>query len=298
MQSNGPVFIVGCSRSGTTLVQSLVATSDRFYAFPEAGLLFRVAGDLDLRRFGRGWVHGKELRHQRIQGRLNKLGITPGFDWKEGVDALPAVLQEKIREHGLGREYSIRRICHRFACMLEEAARGRRWIEKTPQNIFVLDYLDRYFKNATFIHIVRSHTENIASLVDAASKYRNFSNRFGGPDGLDKAIAYYNKALAVSISRRYSKRHLILRYESLTADVDVYLRKLESFLSIPGHSLSPVYDISKIATSLEVWKQGDRRVSRAPDKARSIFNEAQLERVQEHALDPDRWFAPDDGTSV
>lgn len=289
MHANRPLFVVGCSRSGTTLVQSLLATSDRLLALPETNRLYAVADDLDRRRFGHVGGVRRVLR-DRLRGLYNRAGLTRKFDWSKNVDKLPQALGDEVRRRALGRERSIARIYTQFGEMLDAVAGDRRWVEKSPQNIFVLDLIERHFAQPQFVHIVRSPLDNIASLVDAARKYSTFGERFGGANGLVKAVRYYNRALSCSVARRGADGHLILRYEALAADVDRHLRRLEAFLGLPADSLHPVYDTTDIVKDHEVWKRNSRAIRPASSKAHEVFTAEQIAYVERHALDPDRWF--------
>ena len=46
------LFVVGCSRSGTTIVQRLLAGHKDLISFPETAFFQRLAGDSELRMFG------------------------------------------------------------------------------------------------------------------------------------------------------------------------------------------------------------------------------------------------------
>lgn len=289
MHAKRPIFVLGCSRSGTTLVQSLLASSERLFALSETNRLYTVADDLDYRRFGRASSYRRIMRAP-VRGLYNRAGFTRKFDWSRHTETLPESLADEVRRRGLGSEKRIARIYAQFDDMLSRIAGDRRWVEKSPQNIFVLDHIGRHFPNAQFVHIVRSPHSNIASLVDAARKYEAFSSRFGGADGLNRAVHYYNNALLRSVACRGARRHLVLRYEALADDVDRHLRELEVFLDLPPESLRAVYDTTAIVKEHEVWKHNSSEIRPAPSKAGEVFTAEQIDYIDRYALNPDRWF--------
>lgn len=290
MNDHAPVFVVGCSRSGTTLLQSIIATNSDFFAFPEASVLFRVADDLTLRRYGPSLIAPSSVRRMRAKAWLNRIGLTRGFDWRSHLHKMPELFSHAVASRDLSREYRIKTVFRQFREIVERGAGSRRWIEKSPNNIYVLDYLERYFKDAKFVHIVRSQYANIASIIDAAGKYESFRTRFAGEFGLERAVAYYNSALRCSAMRRRSSRHFIVRYEELVNHTDVHLRRLEQFLSAPQYSFQAIYDVSNIAHDTEVWKNHGRQIGAATDKSREVFTPAQHDFIKHHALNPDNWF--------
>ena len=69
------VFIVGCSRGGTTLLQSIIAKQSAFVAFPESNILYQPLGDIDYRRYGS--LIGRRAIPRQIMWRIvNRIGFT------------------------------------------------------------------------------------------------------------------------------------------------------------------------------------------------------------------------------
>ena len=63
--SQKPVFVVGSPRSGTTLLQSLLATHSQIASFPESELFLHIGPETPIRRiFG--------LASRRVRSRLKK----------------------------------------------------------------------------------------------------------------------------------------------------------------------------------------------------------------------------------
>ena len=117
-----PVLVIGCPRSGTTLlVQALRAS--------------RELGSVQ----SEGHILWDEFRRPRDHG------------WDS--DARSA---DQIGERE--RAY--------VNCAIRLLVRGRRFVDKTPENCLRVGYLDALFPDATFVFLHRSAAENVSSLME------------------------------------------------------------------------------------------------------------------------------------
>ena len=285
MASKHPIFIVGCPRSGTTLLQSLLATSPELYSQPETNVLYRIAEDFNYRCYGRA-IGRRNIPHMLWLGARNRLGITRGFTWRDYLQYLPAEFAAEVERRGMGHEHSIGRIYRQFDSVMNTLADGGRWVEKTPHNLMVLDYIERFFKQPRFIHIVRQPLDNIASIMDAARQHAHFKDRFSGEKALPRTVAYYNSAIDITRSRQTRSDHLVIHYERLTDEVPRHLRLIETFLALEPESLQAVYDTSRIAKDEEVWKKKPKEIVRAKSKAEAVFSTEQVRYIEAHASVP------------
>jgi hypothetical protein len=118
-----PILVVGCPRSGTSvLLQALLTSSDLRSVQSEGHILW------------------DEFHHPRDRG------------WDS--DALGARDVSK-------RE---RRYVHRAIRLV---VRGKRFVDKTPENCLRIPYLDALFPDATFVFLRRRGADNVSSLMDA-----------------------------------------------------------------------------------------------------------------------------------
>src|SRR5690625_983023 len=243
-KSSSPVFVVGCSRSGTTLVQSIIANHPDFTAFPETNLLYWVLNDLDYLRFGK--LIGRRRIPASLLGRIvNNCGATINFSWSDLQRFLGTQAVSWSPREARTRVQSIRGIFLQFLELMEECASEKRWIEKSPQNIFCLRFIIKYFPDAHIVHIVRNAPDNVASLIDGGRKHADFSGRFGGPMGLHKAIHYYNASIGISAGYQYHPRNVVIRYEDLLSNPREALRGVEILLAIEFTSEMVAYNRSE-----------------------------------------------------
>ncbi|MFC0864827.1 sulfotransferase [Sphaerimonospora cavernae] len=210
MQSDRPIFVVGCPRSGTTMLQLMLHSHPRVAVPPETRFLVpayfsrRAYGDMrlaDNRRRLATWI---------AEGRNTKFREL-GLDAGEFVHA--AML-------GPGSFGSV--IGMVFKCYAERFGKPR-WGDKRPSYYRHVEMLMRMFPDAQFIHLIRDGRDCIASLKEMP---------WYKPDTFHAAA---NWAEAIDFGRRHARKlpedsFYQLRYEDLTADPETELAKLCAFI--------------------------------------------------------------------
>lgn len=142
-----PVFVVGCPRSGTTLVRLIVDSHPSLAIPPETRFLVPVAGDAR----SSDWT-GREAAARLI--------AQPGFA-RLGLAA-------ELYEHAVAElrppdtASAIRLLFSLYATVNNKA----RWGEKTPIQVFYLPMLSSLFPDAQFLHVIRDGREVAASLAE------------------------------------------------------------------------------------------------------------------------------------
>lgn len=127
MTTPAPIFVVGCHRSGTTLLRLLLDSHSNISCGPETGFL------TDFARITRDpmWPH------------LQQYGFPKEY-WHRKVAELFDSFQ---------RDYA--------------RARGKvRWAEKTPNYALHLDYINELFPTCQVVHIIRDGRDVVASHLD------------------------------------------------------------------------------------------------------------------------------------
>lgn len=283
------IFVLGCSRGGTTVVQSVLAQSPDLVSFPESNLLYNLLRDHDYRRFG-SYMGRRDLPYFMLVGLVHRLG----FSLEEPAPHFQKFLAEVQREdlsHLIpqGRR-SLDSICRAFENILTEMAGGKRWVEKTPQHVFCIDVMHKFFPTAHFVHVIRRPEDNIASLVDAGRKYEVFRGRFGGEDGVRKAVTYWNRSLSRSASMKGNERHSFVRYEDVVISPADALSGVAKKTGIDISDGMESYNLEGIAYKNETWKRNSDRIEPQPTKFYDVFSEEERTYVRENALRVDEIF--------
>lgn len=249
----GQVFLVGCPRSGTTLLQRLLSDHPGIVSLPETHFLQRLLRYGDRHRESpRGGcmkrLHG--LRHA-LQARL---GWVPAGQVQQAWGGVPELMPATTRTGALA---SVAGQLDAFADAMAAHCRGsggQVWLEKTPDHLFYLRSISRYFPRARVIHLLRDGEEVVASLHSAAASYRSW-RAYGD---VDRAIDRWNRAVTESEAWLHDPLHLWVGYEQLIARPQQELARIFAFLGSADavRPTAAAADISGLVRADEPWKQG------------------------------------------
>ena len=126
------VMILGCPRSGTTLLQAILSAHDEVFSLPETHFYPQLCSSNPFYRY-------LGISTQAARNNLIQIGKDH--------------LNRKIKTSLLTKKLS-----QSFLETQDQASRIRgktTWIEKTPQNLWFLLIIESITKNISFIHIER-----------------------------------------------------------------------------------------------------------------------------------------------
>lgn len=224
---NGPVFVVGSPRSGTSILTWCLGQHPNILPLEESGWFGRLAVDLGV-SYQRGSQFG-----QRSQ--LSALGV--GRDAFFG--AFGGTIDTIIHCHRIQLEKNCRGIAEQnpscvdlsFSVSRSTSEPKSRWVDGTPEYSFHICELRKLFPNAKFVHIVR----DVRSVVNSMLQFK-----LGGASGLVKteqqAYEYWLNTVEACIrAERALGSHIIhrLRYDDLVNQSEQTLRNLLAFLGEP-----------------------------------------------------------------
>ena len=216
MSAARPIFVVGCPRSGTTMLQLMLHAHRRIAIPPETRFVLdaywrrREFGDLtreDNRRRLARWIVNRE------QTRFGDLGLDPEETVRQIVRA-PDTL-------GSAFATVFRAYANRFG--------KTRWGDKRPAYVQNLDVVLRLFPDAQIINVIRDGRACVASLKEMTWH----------KEDVPGTVAAW--ARAVDDARRAARRlgpdrwHQ-LRYEDLVADPH---RELQAVCTFLGEDYDP-----------------------------------------------------------
>jgi hypothetical protein len=260
-KTHGHGFIVGCIRSGTTLLQSLLTAHSRIASFPETMFFRCLTGDADVRWRGKQpvGVLGR-LRHGMNRARI-KLGIAH----RAGRERVQAFLREINRGDLTSlfprSGYSLRqqaRACIRiFDAMARDQGKDY-WVEKSPDHLAYIDIIERHVPDAKFIHIVRNGADVVASIFDCVKKYPN-THWDGNWGTVAECVAQWNHSLRLTVQHRDRLNHRVVTYRDLVDNPRLVLTELCAFLGV-AYEETMIQDYPAAARQVvlprSVWKQG------------------------------------------
>jgi hypothetical protein len=203
--SGGPIFIVGCPRSGTTLLRDLLRAHPRI-TFP---LESRVIPELY-----RSHGEPRDRAHaRRIAADL--LGTWDITTWRLG-----------LKPTDLDHQRSFAELTAQLYATWAQREDKPRWGDKTPLYVLELETLLALFPDAKVINIVRDGRAVALSLM----------RQPWGPTNPYTAALMWRRTVAAgrqAAARLGSSVFLSVRYERLLADPEGELRRICEFLREP-----------------------------------------------------------------
>jgi len=128
--TDAPVIIAGCGRSGTSLLRTMLNAHPSFFCGPETALMLPMVGEQET--------------------------ITRKLAWLLDISEHPIRDLWTVPSQAMFVDVLFTTICLSKSKL--------RWAEKTPKNVMVMEWINRHWPNAYFIHMIRDGRDVIASL--------------------------------------------------------------------------------------------------------------------------------------
>ncbi len=204
-------FLVGAPRSGTTLLQSMLAAHPSLTSYPETHFFNYYTTDSRWERLTAPFH--RELRDwmSTYFDRLDRPGWQRAF----------------ARWHPLRRTYA-----RLFVQALDHLAVQRgvdAWLEKTPSHLERIEVIEQHLSTPKFVHIVRNGADVVASLHAVTHGH---PERWGGMISLDQCIERWIRSVRLTERYRGSPNHAIVSYERLVADPEPRFRRLFTHIGL------------------------------------------------------------------
>lgn len=262
------IFIVGAPRTGTTLLQSLLAAHSRVTSFTESHFFsrsFRALPDLS---------SAVLLRDPLPQFREFLTKNQAGSAFAEAEDRL-----RQSTTPGWLRPLRTKQVAMIFLNTLDRLALDRKrpiWIEKTPRHLRFTPFIGRISSTpARFVHLIRDG-------VDVVSSLHRASQDWDRPYGLDECVRRWNSDVAFSLERAESRFDFLVLYEQLTRDPEAVMRRLSAALSLdwqPSILTDFVAESARLTTPDETWKE-TRSEIRPSEASKNGLDGDQREQVR------------------
>lgn len=203
-ETGPPFFVVGCPRSGTTLLRLMLDSHSRLAVPGESHFVVGPSSR---------WLR----LHNRPEAALGLILAHPRFQaWRLDPDA---VRRRVARDGPAAYPALIRAV---FAAYADSVGKPR-WGDKTPWFVEHIPRLNRLFPDARFIHVIRDGREVAASLAE--QHWGPWLSRRGG-----LLVAASRRRGAPRGARLGTDRYLEVRLERLVSDPEQVLRQVCSFL--------------------------------------------------------------------
>lgn len=199
-----PFFIIGCVRSGTTLLRNVLRQHPNL-ASPEETHFFRWSDAF-------GTIPSLRMLSSNTNAVLKKHREMDGVSEQE----FQSLLNKSVSRADLQKRY--------MKCYLaNNNFHDKRWFDKTPQNVYGAAIIATEFPMSKFVHIVRNPKDVVSSL--RIGKVVKIENLVG-------ACNIWNEAAATiyTLKRAYPGRVYELKYEDFTSNFSSELEKLLIYL--------------------------------------------------------------------
>ncbi|WP_114241280.1 sulfotransferase [Dyella sp. C9] len=268
-------FIVGCPRSGTTIVQALLARHPAIYTLPETAIFEHLYGDLE-------WRWGDALAEPARRRWRQRLGFSRRHA-RETFAALHRQLTGRTPSARVPLQVST--LARRFIALMDRsaAAAGRSmWLEKTPNHLLYIPEIEALAPNAHFVHVVRRGADVLASLTDVYLRFGNDA-AFGG--GVVHWARRWNRAMAIHAQHVGRANHHLLFLEDLVHQPELEWGRLCAFLDLPADAPMDNACQQTIANlNHEPWKLSaiHGQVREADPKVDGLFGPKMQRWLQSH----------------
>ncbi len=234
-----PIFVVGFPRSGTTYLQSLIATQ-KIVSFPESHFFASISGKAGMHnsvflckdQLEKALVHIQKMMDffisQKIKDEIYFIFNTRSLI-KKNLFELVLIDYLKQKNKDIGSQF---------------------WLEKTPNNIRFLKEINIWYPEAKFIVIIRHPLAAINSFYEKLIEYRQ--------PYLQLANQWIQSISSAEVfQKQLPSKIYIVKYENLLISTDDEMKSLFKFLNLPLE-ISKLKDYNKFTKDLilkdETWK--------------------------------------------
>jgi len=231
------IFLVGCPRSGTTLLQSLLAANSHIASFPETHFFEKLFS---------GWP------------LLLALGVASRKVWPRWRIILDEVCHPELSGYLPRHAIFVSQYSDAFVRVLDKLTLEDNksiWIEKTPGHVRHISQIEELVDNAKFVHIIRVGVENIASLYEMGKRYPEAWRKWYGT--IDQCVERWVEDVRRSQNCSTVKNHRVVMYDQLVDFPRELLTELCQFIGIAFEE-NMLTDYPKSASKLilkqEQWK--------------------------------------------
>lgn len=227
-----PIFILGASKSGTTLLTALLDGHPDLFVVPMESHFFQyVTGhwvDYALRRVGPAEYNQDEFKARIIRSaELLKQDTAPS-----GGPTYPRLNVESFRKFIQDKEvgdlrglFDLYMAAWYYSVMEREMPSTIRIVEKSVENAEYAGVIRWLFPQSRFIHIVRNPYANMVAL-------RRFKSKGSYPCLSRLVASLYNSYYYLMKNPITLDNYLVVKYEDLVSDTERTMRKIAAFARI------------------------------------------------------------------
>ncbi|GAA5520456.1 sulfotransferase [Aliifodinibius salicampi] len=265
------LFLVGCPRSGTTLLQSMLSSHPKVISFPETHLLSHTIPVNPVLRFLK--IYGSTSRSVLLRSMID-LGLN-----REQVFQPKSVIFRSAAWVNVILE-NIDRLANHLA---EENSAF--WLEKTPRHLRYISLISKADPDSRFIHIIRKGKEVVSSMYFATQKH---PEQWGGERSIEKCVYWWNRSTKYSKQYLGSQKHLFISYEQLVSEPEVVLKAFCKKTGLPYYPVM-IQSYHETASTLikeeEKWKKKNTSAQLSSSKKFDLLPDKDQKYIEKNIAD-------------
>ena len=201
------IFIIGCDRSGTTFLGSVIGSHSKCIATPESQFKVDCYSEQDKTSFNAEEAFTKIQNTIRFKNWNTDISFTKS-EYNE-IKNYPDLILNIVQKYNISKR-------HKTTANI--------WVDHTPINVEYVDFLKQLYPNAKFLHIIR----------DGRAVASSFKNLPWGPKSVQDIAKFWLKKLAFGFAYeiKYPKDILSIKYESLLNDTEATVKQITDFIGI------------------------------------------------------------------
>jgi hypothetical protein len=216
-RNTAPVFVVGCPRSGTTLLYDMLLSAGGFAVYLTESNVFAVLAQ----RFGR-------LSRRRNRQRLADAWIECKLFRASGLDA--STIEKRIVSDCKNYGDFLRVTCGEIAGMQG----AWRWADNTPEHILYAALIKQVIPDALFVHMIRDGRAVALSLDRRSDRGLHVLPGHRRDNLLIQGIYWeWIVRKGRKVGQRLGPDYLELRFERLLCEPEAALLQLGKFIAQP-----------------------------------------------------------------
>ncbi len=262
------IFLVGAPRSGTTLLQSMMAGHPEVCSFPETHFFSRTLKQKGYKAYI-GWYGYK--KRKRIKAFLTRLN------------------EEKLLKNLPFFTFSNQKWARGLISILDDMAVNKgysMWLEKTPIHLHRVGLISRIAPDTCFIHIIRNGEDVISSLYEVTKLY---PEEWKGAKSIDSCINRWKKDVGIAKEYLGMLNHAHVRYENLVKSPESVLRNLCDRIEFDyTHEMLEYRQSAEgLIFDEEKWKDSNVSQLRISNKFQEIFSKDEQQYIRGNVADID-----------
>jgi len=243
-----PFFIVGCARSGTTLLRNILRLHPNLNA-PEETFFYRWGDPFATDGYKHVYFNNVTIKHHR------------------GIDGVEDQRFRQMFSKSISRRDLSARYGNEF---LKQTSKGKRWFDKTPQNIYGILLIRAQFPKSKIVHIYRNPLNVVASLK---------AGKVMPAQQLMAAINYWVEAIQImNTFKDLPNNNLVeLKYEALLASPE---QEIKALLIALSESVDE-FDFGQLGKNTNT-EHASIIIEAEVDKYKEILSQEEISTVLEH----------------